>query len=443
MFRYLEIVEQIREEISTGVFLTKEKLPSLRKAANRFGCSIGTISVAYAQLEKEHLIYSVPQSGYYVLGRTVSTTSSDAVIDFYSGAPDSRYMRYLDYQHCVDEAISLYRDMLFTYSNPQGLPSLLSAFQKQLETYQVYSRPENIVITSGSQIVLDILCRMPFPHGRQTVLIEQPAYYGMIKLLELYNIPAIGIERGFDGINLDELERLFARGDIKFFYTVPRYHNPTGQSYSRQEQEEIIRLAAKYDVYIVEDDIAADFVLTAQSSPLHYYDIHQKVIYIKSFSKVFMPGLRIAAVVLPPEMVDTFLNYKEWADTSCSVLSQGSLAVYLESGMFPRHQHLIQRVYSQRMQFLKSVAQNYSGGRISWSIPNCGFFACLRIRGCLPMEINRPRFTENRIRIMDTSSFFLPTNRTNDYCRISISKANEDEIALGIPKVVEIFSQTE
>ncbi|WP_460263296.1 hypothetical protein [Clostridium sporogenes] len=80
----------------------------------------------------------------------------------------------------------------------------------------------------------------------------------MIKSLELNNIPVLGINRGFNGLDLYELEKLFKYGNINFFYTIPRFHNPTGTSYSKLEKQEIIKLAHKYDVYIVEDDITAD-----------------------------------------------------------------------------------------------------------------------------------------------------------------------------------------
>src|SRR5699024_7467132 len=173
-------------------------------------------------------------------------------------------------RQCINKANNLYYKELFSYSNAQGMPELLSALQKHLADYQVHTKEENIVVVSGSQQVLDILVRMPFPNGKQTILVEQPTYYGMLKNLELSPSPRIGIMRGPNGLNFDELERFFHYDNIKFFYTVPRYHNPTGQSYNKKERETLVSLADKYNVYIVEDDIAADFETDSKRDPLFY-----------------------------------------------------------------------------------------------------------------------------------------------------------------------------
>lgn len=115
-----------------------------------------------------------------------------------------------------------------------------------MQNYQIFIKPDNIIITSSSQQTLNILSIMPFPNGKSNILVEQPTYYGMVKFLELNNIPTLGINRSFKGINLDELEKLFKYGNIKFFYSIPRFHNPTANSYSKFEKQEIIKLAQKY-----------------------------------------------------------------------------------------------------------------------------------------------------------------------------------------------------
>lgn len=440
MLKYEEIVSYVEENISKQVFIPNMKLPSLRSMAGQFATSVGTVLMAYRFLEQHHRIYSVPKSGYYIVGiRDDKDFGKNSIIDFYSGAPDSRYIPFHDFQHCIDISLELCREVIFTYADVQGLPLLLDTLEKQFTRYQIYTRAGSIVVTSGSQQALDILCRMPFPNGKKTVLIEQPIYYGMIKSIYLCNTPAIGISRTFNGINFEELERLFFYGDIKFFYTIPRYHNPTGHSYTRSEKQELVRLAKKYNVYLVEDDIAADFDTNSKNDPLFYYDSSDKVIYIKSFSKVLMPGLRVCALILPDLIKNTFLEYKEWTDTYTSILSQGSLAVYLGSGMFEKYQDSVRSLYVKRMNILKEcVAANPASG-LEWNIPDSGFFACVKLKNDTPYEKIQPMLIKNNIRLMDTSKFFLKEFRNNRYYRISVSKANEEEIRDGIPKLIGIL----
>lgn len=110
-------------------------------------------------------------------------------------------------------------------------------------------------------------------------------------------IPVVGIPRKATGIHLEELEQTFKNGGIKFFYTMSRYHNPLGTTYTAQERKAIARLAGKYDVYIVEDDYMGDLGEEKEFDPIYAYSRTSHVVYVKSFSKIIFPGLRLGAVV--------------------------------------------------------------------------------------------------------------------------------------------------
>jgi len=440
MYKYEIIAEQLRENIQSKTLQPNQQLPSLREMATAFSTSIGTIQEAYNYLEKENFIYSVPKKGFFVLGGNIHASSENMLVDFYSGAPDIRYISCQDFKQCINKATNLYYKQLFSYSSSQGIPELISALQKHLMDYQVHTREENIVVVSGSQMVLDLLCRMPFPNGKQTILVEQPAYYGMIKNLEITQAPRMGIMRGPQGINFDELERAFRYDNIKFFYTVSRYHNPSGQSYTKKEREELVRLADKYNVYIVEDDIAAEFETDTKRDPIYFSDIYDKVIYIKSFSKILMPGLRLAAVVLPPLLINTFLDFKQWTDTYSAILSQGALTIFLESGLYQKNRKEIRNIYMGRMKKLREVAESIdTDGELEWDIPDSGFFACIRLKNGIPFERVQPDFYKNNIRMMNTRDFFLDEFKNDNYYRLSLGHTNEEEIEYGVRKLVNIL----
>lgn len=131
----------------------------------------------------------------------------------------------------------MYRNDLFIYGTPQGLPSLIREMQRQLASYQVFTDQRGIFITSGVQQSLGLLARIPFPNGRHRVLVEQPCYPLLMEYLRTYGMEAEGIRRSGDGIDLDELERMFKTREIKWFYTVPRFHNPLGGSYNRSQRK--------------------------------------------------------------------------------------------------------------------------------------------------------------------------------------------------------------
>ena len=156
MHKYESIAEQIRENIQSKTLLPNQQLPSLREMADAFSTSVGTVKEAYGYLERENFIYSVPKRGFFVLGGKLLPTSSQMLVDFYSGAPDIRYIPYQDFKKCINKATNLYYKRLFSYSDTKGIPELISALQRHLTEYQIYTKKENIVVVSGSQQVLDL-----------------------------------------------------------------------------------------------------------------------------------------------------------------------------------------------------------------------------------------------------------------------------------------------
>ncbi|MHC1683147.1 MAG: PLP-dependent aminotransferase family protein [Clostridiaceae bacterium] len=442
MLKYEEIIQYIKRQISEGNITYQKKLPSIRSISEMFNCSVGTVLKAYDELEKEHVIYSLSKSGYYLLDKKETSTDLEKdIIDFSSGSPDIKTLPYKKFQHCLNRSIDLYKETLFTYSDPKGLTSLIQLLSTHLQQYQVFTKPENIIITTGSQQALNILSIMPFPNGKSNILVEQPTYFGMIKSLELNNVQAMGIERGLDGINLNELGNLFKYGNIKCFYTIPRFHNPTGNSYSKAEKEAIVKMAEKYNVYIIEDDIMADLETDKKNDPMFSYDYSSKVIYLKSYSKILMPGLRIAAVVLPKVLINTFLEYKQWTDMNSPILSQGALEIYLESGMFDNHRKKISKLYSDRMKCLNDTLSQINSPKIRYSTPSSGYFSCLYVEGNVNYNKIVNELQNNNIHLINTSRCFLREYKNHNYFRISISKVNEEQIRKGIPIVVKTIEK--
>lgn len=242
--KYLIITNFILKLINDYTIKPGDRLPSVRNLSEKFQCSKSTVLRALRELEEQHIIYSVPKSGYYLIdNRKCSSNMFEDIIDFSSAAPDSDSLPYRDFQHSINQAIDIYKENLFSYTEPQGLKSLRQVLCKYFYNYQVFTKEENIFITTGSQQALDILTRMDFPNGKSNILVEQPTYSIMLRLLEINNKTTLGIKRTYSGIDFNELEGLFKNGNIKFFYTIPNLHNPLGASYSIEDKKKILKLA--------------------------------------------------------------------------------------------------------------------------------------------------------------------------------------------------------
>lgn len=429
--KYKGILEWVKQQIEDEQLKAGDKLPSIRMLAEQFQCSKNTVVKALLELEQEHIVYAKPKSGYYVVDYYQVSSSHENDIDFLSAGPDKRIMPYEDFQHCMNQAINHYKEQLFIYSEQQGLFSLRKELTKYLQHLQVFTKPDRLVITSGSQQALHILSAMSFPNGKKNVLIEQPTYFGMIDSLQLNQITTFGIELTMDGIDFERLEYLFRTNDIKFFYIIPRCHNPLGHHYTNEEKKKIVALAEKYDVYIVEDDYLAELDLDSKADPLFAYEPSGRVIYVKSFSKVFLPGLRIATVVLPEKMIASFVRYKFSADFNTSSLSQGALEIYLKSGMFQYHLENVKKMYMKKMKALIEACSLYLPSYIQFTKPKSGFYLTVFLPAHIDVDKLIYLLHEKHIYVDNASRMYLAENK-QQAIRLSISQVKEEKIHLGI-----------
>lgn len=117
--KYIGILEWVKQQIQDEKLKTGDKLPSIRLLAEQFQCSKNTVAKALLELEKQHIIYAKPKSGYYVVDNHKTSVQQDIAIDFLSAGPDQRIMPYEDFQHCINQAIDHYKEQLFTYSDQQ------------------------------------------------------------------------------------------------------------------------------------------------------------------------------------------------------------------------------------------------------------------------------------------------------------------------------------
>lgn len=237
--KYDEIIEEIQSRLKDERLKAGEKLPSIRRFAKEFNCSINTVMKAYSELEKAHLIYSVPKSGYFAVGTDMPQKQTQMKIDFVSAGPDKSRMPYRDYQHCMNQAIELYKEEMFQYSHPLGLASLRHQLSSQLQTLQVFAPSERIAVVSGSQQALDLLISLPFPNNKKEICVEQPTHFSFIDSIKTRGLKPIGIAVNQKGIDLNYLEKIFRERSVKFFYTVSRFQNPTGCSYSNQKKSRL------------------------------------------------------------------------------------------------------------------------------------------------------------------------------------------------------------
>ncbi|MBV7272116.1 PLP-dependent aminotransferase family protein [Clostridium sp. PL3] len=427
VYKYKAAADLIKENIFSRNYKPGEKLPSIQRLSEKLNYSAETIVKAYKQLEEQHLIYSVPKSGYYVMKNGDEIDEKERVIDMLNVYLPDKINPYKDFYHCMDKAISIYENKLFEYSSPKGMPELINVLTKHLMNFQIFTKTENIFITNGAQQALYILGAMPFPEGRAKVLVEQPTYSVMLRILENAKTPVIGIKRTHEGVDLDELEEIFKKGDIKFFYIMPRYQNPTGFCYDNIQKKEIVKLAEKYDVYIVEDDYLADLELDKRLDSIYTIGNKERIIYIKSFSKTLLPGLRLGMAILPKELHKKFIDFKHSIDLNTPILTQGALEVYLKSSMYKFHIKRTKKFYKNKMELLKNLCNKELSDKITWYIPETGLYAYMETKK-VSSETLEKILLNSKVLVSSTRNCYIEGFRHTEGIRLCVCNASDEDI---------------
>lgn len=441
--KYIEIMDFIKGSIHNGDFNKGVRLPSIREMSQKFKCSNGTVIKAYGKLVNEHYLYVVPQSGYYVIGDSdTMKNQSYEEFDFKASTPELEHIPYQNFEHSIIKSIEKYRTLLFSYGSPEGLESLRSTIADYITSRGVYTKKEDVFITNGSQQALYLLLHMDHGVDEECIVFEEPTFSGFLRILEGTNFKKIGVYRDKDAIDLKSLEYVFRTENVRYFYTIPNYHNPLGSSLSVNEKKEILRLAEKYNVMIIEDDYLGTLNLESKNAPLHYYDVDNKVIYVTSFSKSFVPGIRIGTAILPKTLHEAFTNEKFCCDISTSLITQGGLEYHISSGMYKQNITMFNSSLHEKLDIARKFKPYFENYGIEMNIPDIGIFIWLK----LPPEYNASKFTDklenSNILVDHFKDFYLYQEIKENALRLCISSLSCEKINRGLFKIIDCLNFT-
>jgi 2-aminoadipate transaminase len=403
---YLQLHERLREMILSGSLLTDYQLPSIRKLSEVLGVNTVTIVSAIKQLEKEGYVYSRLGSGTYVAalqgaGNRFSGSSTiqdelyhqedlelissgqikihEGTINFASATPTPDLFPVEDFKQALNEVLD--RDMgnAFGYQDSQGYFPLRESICGLLGKSMVPCSPEYVQVISGSQQGIDIISKAFLREG-DYVIAESPTYTGAIAVFKSRGAEIADVEILEGGPSLNILEYQLKKYKPRLIYTIPSYQNPTGYSYTAQKREGMLKLAEKYDTLIIEDDYISDLAFDGCGiPPLKALDKSDRVILIKSFSKILMPGLRLGFMVVPPRLKSHILEAKHTSDISTSGLLQRAFDQYISKGMWDRHFSRMFQIYRERYETICTALDRHLPESVSYTKPGGGLSLWLNL----------------------------------------------------------------
>jgi DNA-binding transcriptional MocR family regulator len=353
-----------------------------------------TVQNAYAELQNGGWIEATVGRGTFVspnvqhsaFGRALTASATpDAVIgdilqansivgvrSLAAASPDLRlfpvdefWQSLMAQQHTLASASA--------YGSSQGEAQLRVAICDDLHERGLEVRPDQILVVAGVTQGLSLLTQTLAQPGDR-VLVEQPSYIGLLNTLKANGIEPVGIPMDAEGPLLDELERAIVRVRPRFFYTVPTFQNPTGRSQSHARRQALVELAAAHNLPLLEDDIYARLAYDQPPpAPLKALDQAGTVVYVTSYSKVLMPGLRLGFLVAPPHMAERLLSQRRASDLCSPPLLQRTLAAFLQNGGLKRHLKRVLPLYRERRNALVAALQLHMPPAVQWTAPQGGF----------------------------------------------------------------------
>ncbi|MBC9873922.1 PLP-dependent aminotransferase family protein [Macrococcoides bohemicum] len=430
MYLYLKISNEIRKDIEQNKF--EKKLPSIRQFMNYYGVSQSTVIKALELLKVENYVYVKKNNGYYLVSKKETVYKND-YIDFSTTSTSWTKFPLDDYSKCLEQVINQKQRNLFRYGSEKGEDSLRQQFQEVLLNQFIYTNIDKLVITSGSQQALHILALMIIKE-KAKILIEQPTYHHMINMVETMDVKYVTYEHNLKEFDIDKFEEVVKNHNPRFVYLMPRLHNPLGISLSERNKLNLVEFAEKYDFYIIEDDYMGDFITTTNNKTLYELDKFDRVFYLKSFSKVMFPGQRIAVSIVPYNYMNEFSNFKKIIDIQTNTLSQFTMTLFIESGMYDYHVKKIVDEYKKKSVKLQDSLKKHMY-MYQFNI-NQNMHTIIKLPKRTNMNKLYKKFEEEKLLIDDYRLNYLKKSlHKPKFIKLNIMNTDESRIDKGICKI--------
>lgn len=453
--KYIQISNHIKKLIENNDLEDGEKLPSIRVLSNMLLVNNVTIVNAYKMLQDEGHIAMKIGSGSYVkkkdTGKHFKKDYSDTFrnitgeelrnyIDFAGETINSDYFPVNVFKEVLNEVLDRDGTEAFIYQDFLGFIGLRKSINKYF--WKDKLNIEDILIVSGAQQGIDIVAKAII-NVKDNVIVEKPTYSGALSVFRGRRANIIEVEMQNDGIDTLKLEKILKKNKIRLFYCMSYFQNPTGISYSKQKKKEILRLSSKYDFYIIEDDYLAELIYDSsiQYSSFKSMDLHDRVIYIKSFSKIFLPGIRIGYLICTSKFSEVLQNSKMNTDISTSSLMQRALDLYISKGLWKDHIDKLNIIYRERYLFMYKYLKSILGNYVTIIVPSGGLNFYLKIKDEININCMELFYRCKKINVLITPGilFYKDYIKGEMYFKLSFSHTDNAQIIEGLEKIAQVF----
>lgn len=456
--KYIQICNKVKFLISEGEIEEGEKLPSIRELSKLLKVNNDTVVSAYKKLVFEGFATQKVGSGTFAKRKEKSINIKDNYkevlkkaykdnknyIDFTGEANVNEFFPMDLFKKVVNEVMERDGVNSLTDNDAMGFYGLRETISKVFWENKISY--EDILILSGAQQGLDVISKAIINIGDKVVL-EKPTYSGALSVFNLRRAKVFDVDIENDGVNIEQLEKILKKHKIKVFYLMSYFQNPSGISYSMEKKKSLLDLAEKYDFYIIEDDYLSELIYDDSIEYRSFRDLdnNDRIIYIKSFSKIYLPGIRLGYMVVPQAIKESVENSKFNTDILTSSLMQRALDLYLKYGYWIEYIKKLNEHYKCLYSITTNLLEEKLSKYIEYVDAKGGLSIYIKIKENIYINsfelFNKCK--GNGVLLTPGLLFYNNYKQGLKYFRISFSNISIDEITEGINILLRIIKESD
>jgi 2-aminoadipate transaminase len=377
--------------------------------------------------------------GASAIREILKVVSKPGMISLAGGIPAPESFPTNIIKELIDNVLSKYGANALQYDATEGFGPLREVLAVYLKEMGIQTTGANILVTSGSQGLLDALAMVLISKG-DVIAVEAPTYLGALQAFSPYEPKFVSIKTDDRGIIPDALEEVLKKQAVKFIYLTPTFQNPSGRTIPMERRCVIAKLIQRYNTLLVEDD---------PYSALRYYGkpvrsiksmAPENVVYVGTLSKVFAPGLRVGYCVAPKAVQRWLVIAKQGIDLHTGTLSQALAAEYIKGGYLTAHLPKIIALYRPKLAAMLKALDQYMPSGFGWSRPQGGMFVWLYGPKGLDTEDLYHYAVARKVAYVPGRFFFAEKNQGKETMRLNFSMANQKALINAIATLADVLS---
>ncbi|MFZ3197801.1 MocR-like pyridoxine biosynthesis transcription factor PdxR [Bacillus mycoides] len=448
---YLQIYEYMKREISQGLLPAGTRLPSHRNLAIQLNVSRITVESAYQQLLAEGYVESKPKRGIFVVEVDIdviqnkqhvasnsanNTKNEQYDYDCSQGLIDQKAFPITNWKRALQETLFQYENELFAKEDPQGEFILREHISKYLyHARGVHSTPDQIIIGAGTQPLLWLLLQLL--GSKKEYGIENPGFHRITAMIQRSALPVHPISLDEKGIHISALHESSAN----VAYVTPSHQFPLGMIMPLSRRLELLRWANDCEGYIIEDDYDGEFRYVGKPIPsLQGLDSNERVIYMGTFSKSFLPSLRMGYIVLPPHLLKIYKALGGMFKQTVSPLQQLAFATFIQNGDWERHINRSRTLYKRKHISLVKSITNEMGNNVHILGEQSGLHIVLHVHNGMNEQELIHTAANQQIKLYPLSTYDSVHNLSEaSYVLLGFGSIPEDSIEIVVKLLKEAW----